>query len=70
MEEDALKELRGVEKGLRKFLSSSTMVNLDGKLCGVGRDGDRGLSGAILRLDVILVVPKGATISHCLAIEF
>lgn len=36
----------------------------------VKRDADGGLSGVILRLDVILVVPKGATISHCLAVEF
>ncbi|KAH6833695.1 SKP1 interacting partner 6 [Perilla frutescens var. hirtella] len=93
VEGDVWKELRGVEKGLPKFLCSSTMVNLDGKLCvvwegkgkgngkekeveimcaeiEVKRDADGGLSGAILRLDVILVVPKGATISHCLAVEF
>lgn len=91
VEGDVWKELRGVEKGLPKFLCSSTMVNLDGKLCvvwegkgkgsgkevdimcaeiEVKRDTDGGLSGTILRLDVILVVPKGATISHCLAVEF
>ncbi|KAK4394087.1 F-box/kelch-repeat protein SKIP6 [Sesamum angolense] len=89
VEEDVWKELRGVDKGLPKFLCSSTMVNLDGKLCvvwegkgngkevdimcaeiDVKRDVDGGLSGTILRLDVILVVPKGASISHCLAVEF
>lgn len=89
VEEDVWKELRGVDKGLPKFLCSSTMVNLDGKLCvvwegkgngkevdimcaeiEVKRDVDGGLSGTILRLDVILVVPKGASISHCLAVEF
>ncbi|XP_042029035.1 F-box/kelch-repeat protein SKIP6-like [Salvia splendens] len=93
VEEDVWKELRGVEKGLLKFLCGSTMVNLDGKLCvvwegkgkgkgngkevdimcaeiEVRRDGDGGLSGVVLRSDVILVVPKGATISHCLAVEF
>ncbi|KAL3818854.1 hypothetical protein ACJIZ3_004759 [Penstemon smallii] len=89
VEEDRWKDLRGVDKGLPKFMCSSTMVNLDGKLCivwegkgngkevdimcaeiEVRRDVDRGLSGTILRLDVILVVPKGASISHCLAVEF
>ncbi|KAL0396121.1 UNVERIFIED_CONTAM: F-box/kelch-repeat protein SKIP6 [Sesamum calycinum] len=89
VEEDVWKELRGVDKGLPKFLCSSTMVNLDGKLCvvwegkgngkevdimcaeiDVKRDVDGGLRGTILRLDVILVVPKGASISHCLAVEF
>ncbi|PIN26864.1 hypothetical protein CDL12_00357 [Handroanthus impetiginosus] len=89
VEEDVWKELRGVDKGLPKFLCSSTMVNLNGKLCvvwegekngkgmdimcaeiEVKRDVDGGLSGTILRLDVILVVPKGASISHCLAVEF
>ncbi|KAL6541359.1 hypothetical protein OROHE_011067 [Orobanche hederae] len=89
VEEDVWKELRGVEKGLPKFLCCSTMVNLDGRLCvvwegkgngkevdvmcadiEVKRDGDGGLSGVILRLDVILVVPKGATISHYLAVDF
>lgn len=89
VEVDVWKELRGVEKGLPKFLCSSTMVNLDGRLCvvwegkgngkevdvmcaeiEVKRDEDGGLSGVILRLDVILVVPKGATISHCLAVDF
>ncbi|KAK6150508.1 hypothetical protein DH2020_015440 [Rehmannia glutinosa] len=89
VEKDVWKELRGVDKGLPKFLCSSTMVNLDGKLCvlwegkgngkevdimcaeiEVKRDVDGGLSGTILRLEVILVVPKGASISHCLAVEF
>lgn len=35
----------------------------------VKKDSDGGLSGKILRLDVILVVPKGASIAHCLAVE-
>ncbi|GFP97332.1 F-box/kelch-repeat protein skip6 [Phtheirospermum japonicum] len=86
---DVWKELRGMEKDLPKVLCSSTMVNLDGKLCvvwegkgkgnevdvmcaeiEVRRDVDGGLSGAVLWVDVILVVPKGASISHCLAVEF
>ncbi|KAL8477705.1 hypothetical protein ACS0TY_029848 [Phlomoides rotata] len=89
VEGDVWKELIGVEKGLPKFLCSSTMVNLNGKLCvvwegkasgkevevmcaeiEVKRDVDGGLGGRILSLDVILVVPKGTTISHCLAVEF
>ncbi|XP_051126990.1 F-box/kelch-repeat protein SKIP6-like [Andrographis paniculata] len=93
VEEDVWKELRGVEKGLPKFLCSSTMVNLEGKLCvvwegkgngngngkevdimcaeiDVKRDIDGGLSGTILKMDVIFVAPKGASISHCLAVQF
>lgn len=35
----------------------------------VKKDSDGGLSGKLLRLDVILVVPKGASIAHCLAVE-
>ncbi|KAL3651051.1 hypothetical protein CASFOL_007454 [Castilleja foliolosa] len=85
---DVWKDLRGVEKDLPKFLCSSTMVNLDGKLCvvwegkrngkevdvmcaeiEVTRDVDGGLSGTVLWVDVILVVPKGASISRCLAVE-
>ncbi|KAG9131699.1 hypothetical protein Leryth_009435 [Lithospermum erythrorhizon] len=33
--EDRWKELRGVEKGLPKFLCGATMVNFDGRLCVV-----------------------------------
>ncbi|KVI08537.1 F-box/kelch-repeat protein SKIP6-like [Cynara cardunculus var. scolymus] len=35
VEKDAWKELRGVEKGLPKFLCGATMVDLDGRLCVV-----------------------------------
>ncbi|KAL8047261.1 hypothetical protein ABFX02_08G228700 [Erythranthe guttata] len=91
VEEDKWRDLRGVEKGLPKFLCSSTMVNLSGRLCvvwegkgngnrkevdvmcaeiEVKRDSDGGLSGSILRVGVILVVPKGVSISQCLAVEF
>ncbi|KAL6576017.1 hypothetical protein OROHE_000488 [Orobanche hederae] len=89
MEKDVWEELREVDKRLPKFLCSSTMVNLDGKLCvvwegkgngkeveimcaeiEVKRDLDGGLSGKVLRLGVILVVSKGVSISHCLAVEF
>ncbi|KAL8260693.1 hypothetical protein R6Q59_028646 [Mikania micrantha] len=87
---DVWKELRGVDKGLPKFLCGATMVDLDGRLCvvweckesgGDGRvmdvmcaeivvckDEDGGLSGSVLWIDVILSVPVGSSILHCMAV--
>ncbi|CDP12901.1 unnamed protein product [Coffea canephora] len=89
VEEDVWKELRGVGKGLPRFLCGATMVNFDGRLCvvwegkgsgkeveimcadiEVWKDGDGMLSGRILWSDVILTVPNGAAIVHCMAAEF
>ncbi|XP_027179626.1 F-box/kelch-repeat protein SKIP6-like isoform X2 [Coffea eugenioides] len=89
VEEDVWKELRGVGKGLPRFLCGATMVNFDGRLCvvwegkgsgkeveimcadiEVWKDGDGMLSGRILWSDVILKVPNGAAIVHCMAAEF
>ncbi|XP_027077473.1 F-box/kelch-repeat protein SKIP6-like isoform X1 [Coffea arabica] len=89
VEEDVWKELRGVGKGLPRFLCGATMVNFDGRLCvvwegkgsgkeveimcadiEVWKDGDGMLSGRILWSDVILTVPNGAAIVHCMASEF
>lgn len=85
--EDVWLELRGVEKGLPKFLCGATMMNLNGRLCvvweqklagkemeimcaeiKVWRDGSGGLSGSVLWSDVILLVPQGSSIVHCLAV--
>ncbi|XP_071735451.1 F-box/kelch-repeat protein SKIP6-like [Rutidosis leptorrhynchoides] len=90
VEKDVWKELRGVEKGLPKFLCGATMVDLDGRLCvvweckegsgggkmmdvmcaeiEVRKDEDGGLSGLILWVDVILSVPVGSSILHCMAV--
>lgn len=91
VEKDVWKELRGVEKGLPKFLCGATMVDLDGRLCvvweckeggggggkvmdimcaeiAVRKDEDGGLSGLILWVDVILSVPVGSSILHCMAV--
>ncbi|XP_047269965.1 F-box/kelch-repeat protein SKIP6-like isoform X2 [Capsicum annuum] len=88
VKEDVWKELRGVDKGLPKFLCGATMVNFDDRLCvvwegkgsgkevdimcaeiQVWRDEDGGLSGNILWSDMILVVPNGASIVQCLAVD-
>ncbi|KAH0693626.1 F-box/kelch-repeat protein SKIP6-like [Solanum tuberosum] len=88
VKEDVWKELKGVDKGLPKFLCGATMVNFDDRLCvvweGKGRgkevdimcaeievwkDEDGGLSGNILWSDMILVVPNGASIVQCLAVD-
>ncbi|XP_059308017.1 F-box/kelch-repeat protein SKIP6-like [Lycium ferocissimum] len=88
VKENVWKELKGVEKGLPKFLCGATMVNFDDKLCvvwegkGSGKEvdimcaeievwknEDGGLSGKILWSDMILVVPNGASIVHCLAVD-
>ncbi|KAM7513686.1 hypothetical protein LguiA_003269 [Lonicera macranthoides] len=86
-EGDVWKELRGVEKGLPKFLCGATMVNVGGRLCvvwersGGGKvveimcaeievskeGGNGGLRGEIVWCGVILEVPKGSAIVHCLA---
>lgn len=82
------KELKGVDKGLPKFLCGATMVNFNDRLCvvwegkgsgkevdimcaeiEVWKDEDGGLSGNILWSDMILVVPNGASIVHCLAVD-
>nr|GEV44904.1 hypothetical protein [Tanacetum cinerariifolium] len=88
VEKDVWKELKGVEKGLPKFLCGATMVDLGGRLCvvwerkdsggkgvdvmcaviEVGKDGDGGLSGEISWVDVILSVPVGSSILHCMAV--
>lgn len=88
MKEDVWKELKGVEKGLPRFLCGATMVNFDERLCvawegkrngkevdimcaeiEVWKDKGGGLSGSILWSDVILVVPNGASIVHCFAVD-
>ncbi|KAL3371117.1 hypothetical protein AABB24_007920 [Solanum stoloniferum] len=88
VKEDVWKELKGVDKGLPKFLCGATMVNFGDRLCvvweGKGRgkevdimcaeievwkDEDGGLSGNILWSDMILVVPNGASIVQCLAVD-
>ncbi|KAI3775856.1 hypothetical protein L1987_45612 [Smallanthus sonchifolius] len=90
VEKDVWKELRGVEKGLPKFLCGATMVDLDGRLCvvweckegggggktmdvmcaeiDVRKDEDGGLSGSVLWVDVLLSVPVGSSILHCMAV--
>uniref|UniRef100_A0A2P2JVN3 Uncharacterized protein n=1 Tax=Rhizophora mucronata TaxID=61149 RepID=A0A2P2JVN3_RHIMU len=91
-ESGAWKQLRGVEKGLPKFLCGATMANLGGKLVvvweekggkgGNGKEmevwcaeievekkGEEGeLWGNIDWCAVILKVPVGSSILHCLAV--
>lgn len=88
VKEKVWKELKGVEKGLPRFLCGATMANFGGKLVVVwegkggggkemeiwcaeievekGRDGE--LWGKIEWVDVVLNVPSGSSIVHCLAV--
>ncbi|KAJ0653112.1 putative F-box domain, kelch-type beta propeller, F-box-like domain superfamily [Helianthus annuus] len=69
VERDVWKELRGVEKGLPKFLCVGGKV-MD-VMCAeidVRKDEDGGLSGSVLWVDVILSVPVGSSILHCMAV--
>lgn len=89
VERDMWKEVKGIDKGLPKFLYGATMTNVGGKLvvvwegrgkgkgkemeiwCAeieVRKDGDEGLSGSIVWSGVILLVPMGSSIGHCLAV--
>ncbi|KAK9130038.1 hypothetical protein Sjap_010525 [Stephania japonica] len=79
------KQVRGLDKGLPKFMCGATMANVGGNLCvlweGKGlanqveiscalidicRDSFGELRGSILSSQVILVVPRGSSIVHCL----
>ena len=86
--EDGLwKEVKGIEKGLPRFLCGATMTNVDGKLVviweGTGngkemeilcaeievwKESDGEIRGSIVWSDMILVVPCGSSIVHCLAV--
>ncbi|GLT68898.1 hypothetical protein SLA2020_410910 [Shorea laevis] len=90
--EGAWRELRGVEKGLPRFLCGATMANFGGKLVVVWEDVERRGSGSeketdvwcaeievekgeagelrgnIKWCDVVLTVPCGSSIVHCLAV--
>ncbi|KAK9163992.1 hypothetical protein Syun_004894 [Stephania yunnanensis] len=83
------KQVRGLDKGLPKFMCGATMANVGGNLCvlweGKGlpnqleiscalieicRDSFGELWGSILCSQVILVVPRGSSIVHCLDVAF
>lgn len=89
--EGAWRELRGVEKGLPKFLCGATMANLGGNLVVVWEEkrggsgskremdvwcaeievqhkGEGELWGNINWCDVVLTIPSGSSIVHCLAV--
>ena len=87
VKEGLWKELKGLEKGLPKFLCGATMANVGGNLVvlwegkGNGKEmeiscaeiaiqkcSDGGLRGSIVWSDVILSVPIGSAIVHCLAV--
>ena len=87
VKEEMWKELKGLEKGLPKFLCGATMANVGGSLVvlweskGNGKEmgiscaeitiqkfSDGSLCGSILWSDVILSVPAGSAIVHCLAV--
>ncbi|MBA0798090.1 hypothetical protein Gohar_008720, partial [Gossypium harknessii] len=78
---DCLGNIRGYDvnertwkelKGLSSFLCSATMANLGGKLMviEVKTNEARELWGNIECLDVVLLVPREASIIHCLAVAF
>ncbi|XP_022774899.1 F-box/kelch-repeat protein SKIP6 [Durio zibethinus] len=88
VKEGMWKELKGLKKGLPRFLCGATMANLGGKLMVVWeskngngkemeircaeievRKDERGeLWGNIEWSDVVLLVPREASIMHCLAV--
>ncbi|XP_076911539.1 F-box/kelch-repeat protein SKIP6 [Bidens hawaiensis] len=55
VDKDTWKELRGVEKGLPKFLCGATMVDLDGRLCVVWERKEGGGCGG-KEMDVMCAV--------------
>ncbi|XP_057490993.1 F-box/kelch-repeat protein SKIP6-like isoform X2 [Actinidia eriantha] len=52
VEEDEWKELKGVEKGLPKFLCGATMVNMGGKLCVVWEGKESGKEVEIMCAEI------------------
>lgn len=88
VKEGTWKELKGLDKGLPKFLCGATMANLGGKLMVVWESKNGGgketeircaeiqvktneageLWGNIEWSDVVLLVPREASIVHCLAV--
>ncbi|MFQ6633078.1 hypothetical protein Gotur_010955 [Gossypium turneri] len=70
VKEGTWKELKGLEKGLPRFLCGATMANLGGKLMVVweSKNGAGELWGNIEWSDVVLLVPREASIVHCLAV--
>ncbi|MBA0802003.1 hypothetical protein Gohar_012337 [Gossypium harknessii] len=88
VKEGTWKELKGLEKGLPRFLCGATMANLGGKLMVVWESKNGGgketeircaeievktneageLWGNIEWSDVVLLVPREASIVHCLAV--
>ncbi|CAI9109221.1 OLC1v1008998C1 [Oldenlandia corymbosa var. corymbosa] len=52
MEEDRWKELKGVGKGLPKFLCGATMVNFDGRLCVIWEGKGSGKEVEIMCADI------------------
>ncbi|MBA0761668.1 hypothetical protein Gotri_024284 [Gossypium trilobum] len=66
VKEGTWKELKGLEKGLSRFLCGATIANLGGKLM-VTNEAEE-LWGNIKWSDVVLLVPKEASIVHCLAV--
>ncbi|CAM8880789.1 unnamed protein product [Rhodiola kirilowii] len=90
MEDNAWKEVKGLDSGLPKFLSGATMANRDGRLVVVWEgvrsarkvseiwcaeivvwkeDTNSELRGAIDWSDVVLSVPLGSSIVHCLSVR-
>ncbi|MBA0802004.1 hypothetical protein Gohar_012337, partial [Gossypium harknessii] len=70
VKEGTWKELKGLEKGLPRFLCGATMANLGGKLMVIEvKTNEAGeLWGNIEWSDVVLLVPREASIVHCLAV--
>ncbi|KHN40674.1 F-box/kelch-repeat protein SKIP6, partial [Glycine soja] len=64
-------ELKGLEKGLPKFLCWATVVDLGGKLSeiGVKKNSDRELWGQLGWFGKVLSVPQGSSIVNCSSIS-
>ncbi|CAA0806418.1 F-box/kelch-repeat protein SKIP6 [Striga hermonthica] len=62
VERDVWKELKGVDESLPEFLCSSTMVNLDGRLCVVWEGRGRGKEVDVMCAEIEILIKKNMSL--------